>query len=198
MENSKFEIRNSKFRRRRSGFTPHLLWGLKKDTNSTLKKGAGFTLVELVIYLAIVSIILVSISYLILDILAGQTKSYAYQEVNQNLRFITNYLVKDIKSAQDIGSLTSSVLILTLPGDDITYHLDSGVKKITRQLGGAEAVDLNTNQVEVTGSFFDLSYPPRAKNIGVHLEINYKNSSNLTDYNASTTADFSVELRGRR
>jgi len=48
------------------------------------------------------------------------------------------------------------------------------------------------------GSFSDLSYLSRAKNVGINLEINYKNPGNLPDYNASTTAEFAVELRGRR
>jgi len=158
----------------------------------------GFTLIELIIYLAIVSIILISISYLILDILGGQVKSYANQEVNHNLRFISNNLIKDIKKAQDIGSLASDTLALTMPGDDITYNFDSIDNKITRQLGVATPVDLNTNRVEVLGSFSDLSYLSRAKNVGINLEINYKNPGNLPDYNASTTAEFAVELRGRR
>ena len=158
----------------------------------------GFTLIELIIYLAIVSLILVSLSYLILDIMGGQTKSYANQEINQNLRFISNYLTKDIKATQDIGSLTSETLVLILPGDDITYHFDAINNTLTRQLGSTDPVNLNSDRVETTGSFTDLSYTYRNKNIGIFLVINYKNPSNLSDYNASTTANFSIELRGRR
>ena len=162
------------------------------------KSGAGFTLIEMIIYLAIVSIILVTLSYLIIDILGGQTKNVAGQEVNQNLRFITNYLIKDVKSAQGIGSLTADTLVLTRPADDITYNFDGVSQKITRQLGAAAPVDLNSRQLEVTGSFIDLSYLGRTKNVGINLIVSYKNPENLPDYNASTTVEFSVELRGRR
>ena len=152
----------------------------------------------MIIYLAIVSIILVTLSYLIIDILGGQTKNVAGQEVNQNLRFITNYLIKDVKSAQGIGSLTADTLVLTRPADDITYNFDGVSQKITRQLGAAAPVDLNSRQLEVTGSFIDLSYLGRTKNVGINLIVSYKNPENLPDYNASTTVEFSVELRGRR
>jgi len=172
---------------------------MKKSHNTKhITYNKGFTLIELIIYLAIVSIILISISYLILDILGGQTKNYAKQEVNHNLRFISDNLIKDIKKAQDIDSLASDTLVLTMPGDDVTYNFDSINNKLTRQLGIAAPVDLNTNWVEISGSFSDLSYLARAKNVGINLEINYKNPGNLPDYNASTTIEFSVELRGRR
>lgn len=161
------------------------------------KRQSGFTLIEVVIYLAIVSIILVSISYLIIDIMAGQTKSYANQDVNQNLRFITNYLDKDIKSAQDIGTF-GDTLVLTMAGDDTTYNFNSIDKTITRQLGIGPAVVLNTNRTEVTGSFSNLSYLSRAKNVEIQIVVNYKNPGNTIDYKASISANFSVELRGRR
>ncbi len=171
---------------------------MKSQKLKVKSQNYGFTLVELIIYLGIVSVILVSISYLMLDILGGQTQSNASQEINYNLRFITNSLIKDIKSAQDIGSLSPETLVLALPGADITYNFNSVDKKITRQLGAVDPLELNGNKVEVTGSFSDLSYLVRAKNIGIHLEINYKNPGNLPEYNASTTLDLAVELRGRR
>ncbi len=173
---SKFEIRNSDFHRRRS----------------------GFTLIELIIYLAIVSIILVSISYLMLDLLGGQTKNYANQDINQQLRFITNLLTKDVKAAQDIGSISSDTLVLTMIGDDIIYYFDGSNKQLTRQLGSNEALRLGDGQIEVTGSFIDRSYLSRSKNIEVVLNLNFINQQNRIDYNASTTAIFSVELRGRK
>ena len=190
------------------GFTQHHFYSGKSGLNlkrvksgagsPSTSSGAGFTLIELIIYLAIVAMILTSISYLILDILGGQTKNYAGQEINFNLRFISNNLTKDIRSAQDISSLTADTLILTMPGDDITYNFDSGNNILTRQLGAATPADVNSNEVEVTGSFTDLSYLNRTKNVGISLIINYKNPDNLPDYNSSTTAEFAVELRGRR
>ena len=153
---------------------------------------------ETIIYLAIVSIILVSISYLIIDILGSQAKSIAGNEVNHNVRFISNYLAKDIRAAQAIGSLASDTLVLTMPGDDITYNFDAGDLKLTRQVGAAAVEDLNTTQVAVTGSFINRSFTTRSNNVGVTLIIEYKNPDNLSNYNSSTTAKFSVELRGRR
>src|SRR3989344_8346758 len=115
-------------------------------------QNSGFTLIELIIYLAIVSIILVSISYLTIDLISGQSGSQADQELIYSFNFITATLTKDIRSAQAIASLSSDVLVLIMTGDDVTYSFDVGNKKLTRQIG-ASAVDLHSDVIEVTGSF---------------------------------------------
>ncbi|MFA6254410.1 MAG: prepilin-type N-terminal cleavage/methylation domain-containing protein [Patescibacteria group bacterium] len=174
------------------------VWNLVLGACNFRRRRDGFTLIELIIYLGILSIILVSMSYLMLDILGGQTKIYGNQDVNQNLRFISNYLIKDIRAASDINSLSADTLVLVMPGEDITYNFDSAEDRLTRQLGSNEPVQLNSDRVEITGNFSDLSYLNKAKEVGVYLVIFYKNPDNLPDYNASTTSAFSVGLRGRR
>jgi prepilin-type N-terminal cleavage/methylation domain-containing protein len=173
-----------------------------KKVISDKRQGAsyrpGFTLIETIIYLAIVSIMLVSVSYLILDIMSGQSRNEARLEVNYNLRFISQQLNKDIASAAGIASLTASDLVLNLPSNNIIYNFDDLNKKLTRQVAGQPAVALNTDQIEVRGNFFDLSYLPRSQNVGVNLFIDCKNLNNRSDFNASTSANLAVELKGRR
>ena len=155
-------------------------------------------MIELIIYLAIVSTILVSISYLMIDILAGQTRNYTNQDINQQLRFVSGVIAKDIRSAQAVGSITSDSLVLVTPEDDIILNFDTANKILTRQIGSADPIALHDFQVEATGNFADLSYLERSKNIKVVLNFNYSNPDNRSEYNASTTGIFSVELRGRR
>jgi len=161
-------------------------------------QNSGFTLIELIIYLAIVSMLLVSMSYLIIDLVGGQTTGIAKQEVIYNFRFAQNKLFKDIRSARAINGLAADSLVLDMAGDDITYVFDGDSKRLTRQAGTEPAIDLLSDSLEVTGSFTDRSFPPRVENVGINLILNYKNPDNLPEYNASTTVNFSVELRGRR
>ena len=109
-----------------------------------------------------------------------------------------NNITRDIKAARNISSLTADTVVLNMALDDITYNFDSSNKIITRQLGAGSPVTINTNEVEILGSFSNQSYLSRAKNIDIYLEIIYKNPGNLPDYNASTTINFGAELRGRR
>lgn len=161
-------------------------------------KQAGFTLVEMIIYLAIVGVVLVSISYLILDIIGGQTKSDAGQEVNYNIRFISDQLNSDIAAAQDIGGLTGDTLNLNMATDDVIYSFDSTNNTLVKKVGAGASTTISTSAVDVTGSFTNNSFGNRSRNVGINLEINYKNPDNLPNYNSSTTAAWSVELRRRR
>lgn len=170
----------------------HEIYNIKNQIRS------GFTLIETIIYLAIVSTILVSISYLILDILGGQTKSITTNEVNHNLRFISHILSQDISAAQDISSLTADTLILDMASDDITYNFDAINLILTRQVGAGAVETVNTRQVEISGSFNNRSMAGRTRNVGVALIVEYKNPNNLQDYVAVSSANFSYELRGRR
>ncbi len=197
IKNIKSKILNLKSLERQGGFTPHLLCVIKERT-LIHRKGAGFTLIELIIYLGIVGMILVSISYLILDIMVGQATNYADQEVNYNFRYIADILTDDIKSSQDIGSLTNSNLVLIMAGDDIIYNFDETNKILSRQVGDAAPLSVNNENIEIIGNFTDFSKMGRTKNVGIHLNISYKNPGNISDYNSTTTVDFAVELRGRR
>ncbi len=158
----------------------------------------GFTLIEMIMYLAIVSVLLVSISYLMIDIINGQTKSNAGEEVNYTIRTLSRRLTQDIKSAQSIFSLSTSNVVLTTPGGTITYNFDVVNFRLTRQLGSAAVVKLNNDTVAVTGAFTDLSASSRSSNVGVRLTAEFKNLNNVQALVASSTVNFAVELRGRR
>lgn len=160
-----------------------------------LGKQHGFTLIELIVYLAIASIILVSISYLIIDIISGQSKSVADREVNYNARVIGQMLSRDVRSASAIGSFASDAVTLTMPGDDITYTF-TGSNTFTRQVGAAAAETIHSDRVEVTGSFAELSRFGRSLNLSSEIIVQHKNPSNLPDFNASSTVQFSTQLRG--
>ena len=158
----------------------------------------GFTLVELIIYLGIVALLLTSVSYLIIDLMSGQTGSRADEEVNYNVRLIADRLAADIAAAQQIVSLTSDRLTLDLPGDDVTYEFPSGRTVLTRLVGSGDPTVVNTGPVDVSGSFTDRSLFTRSRNVGVGLSVVYRNPGNLSDYQASSTIEFAIELRGRK
>jgi prepilin-type N-terminal cleavage/methylation domain-containing protein len=171
-----------------------------KQTSYNMKHKAeeGFTLIEMIIYLSIVSVVLVSLSYLILDIIGGQTKSDAHQEVNYNIRFISDQLRRDITAAQGVAALTDTTLRLSMAGDDITYAFNTASSTLEKKIGSSASSTYNTTAVNVTGIFTDNSFGSRSQNVGVYTEVSYKNPDNLPDFFASSSAQFSVELRGRR
>jgi prepilin-type N-terminal cleavage/methylation domain-containing protein len=166
--------------------------------NYRLYNQKGFTMIEMILYIAIVSVLLVGITYLFLDVLQSQKKDTAGKEVNDNVRFISAQLMRDIRSAESIGSVSPSALTLVMPGDDVIYIFDQSSEMLIRQIGSAAPVQVHSDSVSISGSFDDLSYLTRSANISVTLIVSYRSPDNLPEYNASSTIQFSTELRGRR
>ena len=162
------------------------------------KRQAGFTLVEMIIYIAIVSIILVSISSLMLDIMAGRASNYAKQEINYNSRYLTNRLIKDIHASSAINSLAADTLVLVSPGGKITYHFDSSSDSLTRQIDDGQVTRMHNGEIAVGGSFADQSFAGRTQSVQVNLDFVYKNPSNVINYQASNSVSLTLELQGRR
>ena len=98
-------------------------------------KSKGFTLIELIIYLAIVSVILTVISYLMLDIVSGQSQTVSEQEVIYAVRSVSRIVTRDIQSAQAISSFSPSSITPASPQGPIIYTLDATAKKLLRQAG---------------------------------------------------------------
>ena len=102
-----------------------------RNTLFKQNKLKGFTLIELIIYMAIFSIFLLVLSEIFVNILNVQLESEANSSVNQDGRYILARLVYDIKNADDInipiniGDVTN-ILQITVSGLNYTYSLDSG------------------------------------------------------------------------
>ncbi|HEX9679690.1 MAG TPA: type II secretion system protein [Candidatus Saccharimonadales bacterium] len=159
---------------------------------------SGFTLLELMIYIGIVGMILTSISYLTLDIIGGQVSIETELEVNQNLRFASRQLERDIRAAESISVPSSDTLVLSFSGIELTYFFNASALQLTRQTGGEPAVELNTPTVGLTGSFTDISYESRTETVQVVLTAVYLNPDGLRDFDASSELNFSIEARARR
>ena len=66
------------------------------------KNTKAFTLVETIIYIALLSVILIGFISFIMSISSAKEKSYVVQEVNANGRMVLNILTQKIKSAKSI------------------------------------------------------------------------------------------------
>lgn len=100
-------------------------------TNSKHRKyGKGFTLVELLLYMGLLAILLISFTQLFTTILNAQLESQATSNLEENARFILLRLTHDIKAASQIIAPStlgapSSTLVLTINGTTNTYALQN-------------------------------------------------------------------------
>ena len=116
----------------------------------------GFTLVELLIYIGMLSILLTVLTQIFGSILDAQLEGEATSSVQQDGRFILSRLTYDIRRTNNIvvpavlGTQSTS-LQLTIGGVNYTYAINSGNLELTNNLG---ANNLNSGDATVSNLNF--------------------------------------------
>lgn len=163
---------------------------------------SGFTLVELVIYIVVISTSAVLLTYLSIDLVTGAQKARVNQEVQQNARFAMQRIVQELRHANTVNTGSSTfgsspgVLSLgvdTVGNDPTVFDVASEVLQITQGANGP--YPLTTDKVRVTNLVFDNRSTPKTSNIKVTLTIEHVNPSNQETYNASQTLSTTVVVR---
>jgi len=71
----------------------------------------SFSLVEIIVYMGIVSTVLVSISLIFINVIFSQAKYQAMALTNQNARFILEKIIRTVENADSVNSITEKKLI---------------------------------------------------------------------------------------
>lgn len=160
----------------------------------------GFTLIELIIYIAILATILVVITGFLWLIVLDNIKGISYQEVQQNGRFALDKINREIKKATGINnppsgnSDVSLDLAMADPDLDPTiFEVESGKLKITQ--GNNQSYYLTTDQTTITNlQFTNLSYNNTPGIVKVEMEINHVNPGSRIEYQAAINLKSSFSL----
>ena len=170
---------------------------IKKD-KKLVGKCDGFTLIELIIYVALSSILLVTVITFGLNTIYSGEKSEIRQETLQGSTLAMQRILEEIRSADDLNDGTSTfgsspgVLSLassTSADDPVVIDVDSNMLQLT--LGAGSAIDLLDESLEVTNLVFtDLSRSNYTKHIRVELTVRHEN------YDESNLAAAEVGLTG--
>ncbi len=163
----------------------------------------GFGLVELILYVAILSLIAGSLIQVTWAMVYGQKKSENQQELYWNLKFVSQKISDEIKRATSITVVNNNQLMITSMDNTrnpIQIVFSNGAIKMgVGAVGSCSIVsmcDLTSNGVEVTGaSFVDLSSADlKSRNININLEMRTK--GDREEYIISNSILTSVEVRG--
>ena len=105
--------------------------GLPSTTFRALGSGAGFTLIELIIYMGLLVILLSVLTGIFLSSLDVQLESEANSAVEQDGSYILSRLTYDIHRAQSIatpaiGDPPAGSFGLVVNGVNFTYSIDAG------------------------------------------------------------------------
>ncbi len=113
-------------------------------------------MIELIVAIAIFSIVITIVLGLFISALRGYRKTLALQNIEENVRFLSDFMTKELRMVRSIdspnspeGGWSNSLAITRSDGTSVTYNFDAANNNLTR--GG---VAINSDEVKVTGKFY--------------------------------------------
>lgn len=175
-----------------------------KSKKLKVKSCRGFTLVETIIYIAIIGGIIGTFISFSLNISNARNKTYSQQEVQANARVAIDLITQKIQSAKAVSN-TSSVfgtdpgkLYLVMASSTLNptiINLSGNDGQLQIKEGGASTTTITTSRVQVANLVFtNLSVSSTRENIGINLTVQYVTSTDV-NYNFSQSLQTSASLR---
>lgn len=175
--------------------------------NFLQKKLGGFTLVEVLVYIATLVIIVVAISSFLLWAIRANTKAQVMRETLDNARRAIEIMVYEIKEAEDIYTATSTlgshpgqISLKTkkyLPAGESSTYMDFYIcdNRLCLKKESQEPIFLTSEDVEVTNLVFDQIITDQIPSIQIDLKVDYKNITGRPEYRASVNLKSAASLR---
>lgn len=163
----------------------------------------GFSLVELILYVALVSIFITAAVLFAWDVIYGRVKSQVQREVSQNLRLVSKRITFEIRNASAVNSVSASDLCLA--SSDSSYnptriYLNSGRLRLGWGGGSGDCSELTSDEPLTSGeiSVTDLAFTDLSSgsdSINIKFSVTVESSGGRKEWQMSETYSTSVELR---
>lgn len=147
-----------------------------RQITSNERQERGLSLIELIIYFALFSVLIALVAKFLFDLKTLQLESQAYLSLNREARFLFLEIQKDLRSCQSIDAPAPGETgdSLSLNGGEITYSLTpEGVLEKTNLLG---------------------TFPLHSSRISIH-QLSFTRS---TDLNQKENIQIQMELKSQR
>jgi type II secretory pathway pseudopilin PulG len=142
-----------------------------KNISKKIKSGGGYTMIELLIYIGIVTAAILVFTNFMVDITKNSARAQVKQEVQQNARLILSRLTQEIRNAKQITSVNPERIILINPLDqDITFQWDNINKEITYD-DGTGPIILSGQKIRIT----QLNFQQNNNTISINFKVEQKN-----------------------
>jgi Tfp pilus assembly protein PilW len=167
-----------------------------------LRAQKGFTLVEVVLYVAICSLLLVTISVFLSFLLGARVRSQAITEVNQQGFQVMSLITQTIRNGRSIqvpstGVSSSTLSITTVNAllNPTIFNISSTTVKIKE--GSQVAIPLTNSRIRVSNLLFQnvSSGSSTEKIIRVSYTIDYINPTGRSEYSFTKSFSGSATLR---
>lgn len=170
-----------------------------KQLKTKLK--SGFTLMELLLYLAVLLVMSVILANTFLLINKGGSNVQAKSELNSNFTFINAKLKRDVLLATALttpasAGATSSVLDLTIEGQSIKYALSNN--RITRQINSQAAQYISSDFIKINNLQFTRLENSNSvlgkKRIGIEIDFSGSYNSDSPELNYTQSQKTTINL----
>ena len=157
----------------------------------------GFTFIELILYIAIVTIMLTAIVPFGWSIVTSGVKSSTQQEAYSQTRYVSERIKYEIRQASGILNVNPNSISLTNFSPDTNTVIDLSSGKVRINKNGTGAINLNSDDTNVTSLVFTNYTSPdqKTKHIGFILTIASNYSGQRQEYNETVTLRGSAEVR---
>lgn len=169
--------------------------------NTMLKSKKGFTLVELLIYIAILGVVLVVITGFFWNIALGYIKESAYQELQYNGRFALTKITQEIRRAKSIidplqGSTSNRLVLEMLDNSQEVFELDQGNLVVVKNNNKAS---ITTKQVVIDNlNFANMSNDNDFGIVKIDINLSYSNPGKIPAYQADINLSTTVSLLNKQ
>lgn len=156
--------------KRQRGFTRHHF------SKKPRKSGAGFTLIELIIYMAIFGVSAVFLVSILTSVTRTQVRQASGNEVNQQISFVASTIQRLVRSASVIGNdagVASTTLVLRMASstlDPTKIYVDASSTAIYLQEANSTPIRLTDDKVAV-GNFSVIKQEPSGGLAVVHVDL---------------------------
>jgi Tfp pilus assembly protein PilW len=162
---------------------------------------SGFTIIELLLYIASLSVIILGVSVLLLELLNSKAKNQTIAKVEQQGLQTMQIITQTIRNSENINSpipnISSASLSLQMVAafkNPTIFDLSGSVIRITEGTGGA--ITLNSSGVVASSlSFQNLSKTNTSGIIRVQFTLTHLNPENKNEYDYTKTFIGSASLR---
>jgi len=173
---------------------------LKKN----MKSNAGFTLVEMMVAVAVFSVVMTVAAGALLSVIDANKKAQAIQTAINNVNFALESISKDMRMGTDYGCIDSSwnslacnsisgnvgVTYKSSKNQTVSYLFDSVNGKIQRKIGSDSPDDLTAAEAKITDmNFYVLGINNSLKQPRVIITLNGQagKTSIQTNFSLQTT-----------
>lgn len=168
----------------------------------------GFTLIEVLLYIAIVTVIMSAMMLFAWNVIILGAKNNSQQELYAQARIISERINFEIRNANDINIASSTFdvdlisnpshqlsLATDAPNNPTLFQVVSGILHIKKGVAGSTA--LHSNSIVVTSLIFTnySSIDGKTKHCGYEMTVSRTSSSAAQQYQGTVTLKSSAEVR---